>query len=84
MAINDAKRSSRQSIFDTSYFLVTTTFLVPPGGFEPPTCDLGNRMSEQMFAQLRPPDEVVGARLTPQPSQRCRSLAVTRLRADRR
>jgi len=51
MAINDAKRSSRQSIFDTSYFLVTTTFLVPPGGFEPPTCDLGNAF--QTFAGVR-------------------------------
>ena len=65
----------------TAIYLV---FLAPPAGIEPATCGLGNRRSEQTFAQLRTPSRVVGARLIPQPSQRCRSLAVTSVRVDRR
>ena len=56
----------------------------PPVGIEPTTCGLGNRRSKQTFAQLRTPSRAVGARLIPQPSQRCRSLAVTSVRVDRR
>ena len=50
--------------------------VAPPGGFEPPTCDLGTRRSGQVFDQVKPSDADRLATLFPKPSHDHRSLAV--------
>ena len=41
------------SVVHSSNTLVKPAFLAPPGGFEPPTCDLGTRRSEHLFDLVR-------------------------------
>ena len=62
--------------FSDPYSLVRSTFFAPPGGFEPPTCDLGNRWSGQVFDQVTPGVSARLASVFPQPSQKCGSPSV--------
>ena len=76
MADNHVQRFHGPTFFGTSNSLVKPAFLAPPGGFEPPTCDLGTRCSGQVFDQVRLVTRGPSGTLIPKPSQNCGSLAV--------
>ena len=66
----------RARFFSDPYSLVRSTFFAPPGGFEPPTCDLGTLRSGRVFDQVKPVGGDRLAKVFPKPSHNCRPLPV--------